>query len=315
MASVSYAQARLLSHCDVRGSVLDSLPVDGFFRLLPALELEGDCLRYPIVEATDEPVPEYVGSGGIIGTTPVGYGASAEIELKRMVWRVEIANDIQRNLDITSVVQDQALALAQLVQREVARWLWLDTALPPEVPAGMPAFAAQNPAGEILPPAGAGTPLTFQALGCLRRNVTPWLPSSPLYFVMNSALYLQLHDIARAQGAPLPYWQDGIAREPMPHIDGVPAVPCDFIRNDEEDAPGGSTSVYLVRVGNGAEDSAKIQGVARVHPAGRTQVEVGPLSSDEAATDVSFCDVGWNLAFASFSRSSVARLKGVRPAT
>lgn len=310
MPSVSIANARLLSHCGVQQSFFDSLTVDGFFPRLPIQEIEGDCISWPIIRDADKPTVAYVTSGGPMSTAPVSYGTQGDLQLKRIAVQVQVARDLVASVsDVHPVAEDQALALAALVQEEVCRQLWAVTPSP-NAPTGMFAFAAQNPSGTSLPAAGSGTPLTMRDLRCLREKVTPWLPSSPLCYVMNPKLYFQLHDLAQSYGAPLQYVEDRATGERGPTLDGVPIVASGHIALDEGDS---NTSVFLARVGTSEKDPAKIGGVVRVHPQGRTAVDVGAFVPASSSPDLWIGEVSMDIAFANFSRTSVAALRGVRP--
>lgn len=87
-------------------------------------------------------------------------------------------------------------------------------------------------------------------------------------------------------------------------------VPCEHISLNEE---GGTSSVYLARVGRGEQDPPIVQGVHRLHPKGRTEVVVAPPFME---AELAISDITWEIGFSNGSRGSrgsVARLKGVAP--
>jgi len=306
------AMARNLSHCSVQQSYFDSLTVDGFFPLLPREEAVGDCYSWPIIREADKPVTiAYVSSGGSVGSDPVAYGAQGEQRLSNIVYLVKTAKDLIENLGAGehSVGEDQALAVAPLVQEEICKQLW---ALTPSAnaPMGMVAFASQNPNGVMTPAAGTGTGLSIRDLRRMRQNVGFWGPSSPLCYVMSPEHYFELHDLAQSFGAPLQYMVHPLIGEWGPTLDGVPIVACGFI---PDEGAGGNKSVYLVRVGKGEKDPEKIAGVALVTPPGGGEIKVGPFLPDSSTPDLLVSAVSMDLAFVNRSRTSVVRMEGVRP--
>lgn len=312
MPSVSYAQAKQLSHCGVGESYFDSLVTDPFFALLPVEEVEGDCASYPIIRDADKPSIPYVSSGGTMASSAVAYGASADFPLKRIAMQVQVDGAIATNLSqIHGVPRDQALAAAQLVLERVSRELW---AVSPtaESPTGMRGFADANPRGSIAPAAGPGTPLVLSDLERLARLVSPLDPTSGLAFVMNPNLYFQMHSLARAAGFEIAHGIDPASGQDTAWFDGIRVLPCGHVPLVE--SGGDRSSVYLVRIGGG-DVRRKIKGVCRLHPVGQTEIDVGPVRASDDAPDVLLREVSWNIAFANYSRTSVAMLTSISPPT
>ena len=314
MASIPLSQARQLSHCDVQPSLFDDLVTDNFLRLLPVEQIEGDCYRIPLITSVDKPTNiGYVTGGGAINDVPVGYSGAGEFELGRIVTRATVSGDILANVSqINDVLEDQSLAMSQLLVEKVGQLMWQDPP-DPSAPAGMPDLASSNPLGVGTPVQGSGEAMKLpDDLLCLRERQSPWNPSSPQYYVMNSKLYYQVLEQAWAKGTNLvEFGPDSVTGETMPHVMGVPIVASDHISLDENGS--GTTSVYLVRAGRGATDPQKIEGVKIVTPMTRPHVEIGRARPDSGNPDDYFVEVSWDLAFSGGSVSSVARTQGFAP--
>jgi hypothetical protein len=304
--------ALLMSRCSVQQSLFDDLTVDGFLPLVPSEEVIGDCYSWPRIRNADKPSTiAYIGSGGSMSTSAVDYGAQGDIGIKRIAAQVRITKDVFFNLGANehAVGEDQALAIAALLQEEIGRQLWAITPST-DAPKGMVAFANDNPNGVLTPAAGVGTRLRIGDLGCVARMIGQWLPSSFICYVMPPKLYFELHDLAQSYGAPLQYVHHPVIGGQVPILYGFPVVSCGFIPPD--DVSGTTSSVYLVRIGRGKDDPAKIAGLVQLHPPGGADITVGPFLPDSNTPDELVSTVSKNWAIAARSATSVSRLSGVK---
>lgn len=309
MSLTPVTQVQSLTHCDVRPSLFDSLVTDQFLRHVPIEEIDGSCVSYPRIKEADKPTTiAYVSSGGTVNDTPVSYDATAmDYALKRIVSQVTVAGDIFENVsDINDVMEDQALAMAQLVVQKVGEQLWNPT-VGADDPANMVTFAATNPMGVGQPVQGADAPIKLpDDLLCLRGRRWPWNPSTPQYYVMNSGMYYEIMQQAWSTGTNLvEFRRDEASGETMPHMLGVPVLITDHITGDESGT--GTSSIYMVQLGRGPHDPEKIDGVRMITPSRWPGIEISPAATNDGTDDEFNLKVSWNLAFSMGSAMSVAR--------
>ena len=237
-------------------------------------------------------------------------GEQTDTDLKRIVARATTAGDIATNVSqINDVLEDQALAIGQLLVEEVGSALWAESPGADD-PNSMAQFAADNPAGSASPILGDASPIRMpDDLLCMLKRQSPWSPSTPRYFVMHSDMYYAVLQSAWASGTGLiDFRRSAAAEEVMAHFADVPLVACDHISTDEDGA--GTTSIYLVRAGQGPHEPQKIGGVRLLTSEVWPSVEIGSSRSQDGAADEYFMEVSWNIAFTNFSRSSVVRTSG-----
>jgi hypothetical protein len=126
---------------------------------------------------------------------------------------------------------------------------------------------------------------------------------------MNSKMYFNILREAWATGTSLVGFRpDAATGETMAHFADVPLVATDHISLDEEEE--GTTSIYLVRVGQGAGDPHKIRGFSLMTSAKSPGIEIGSARPNDGSADEYFMEVGWDVGFMGGSRSSVVRGAG-----
>jgi hypothetical protein len=301
-----------LSYCAPIGPRFDSLVTDQFLARVAIRELATQCEKRALITNADKPSIEWIPSGGSFNTSPVGYtGPGADYRTSRIGSRIDLAGDIKDNLSLAfDQFGAQARAVATLIRQQVSRDLWAKTPLPP-APKGMAYYAGQNPNGVIL---RAGDPITLDDLTELRERITPWSPTAPLVYVMNTRLLRELERLSIAAGAPIAYERDPVTGARTAHWGAYPILACDFIRLDEISGDrGDTTSVYLVRVGTGPDDPDGIAGVSLIVPQGGREIRVSAIEPVASSpNDVWTATAVWDVGLDGGSRgAAVAAIEGL----
>jgi len=311
MPSVPYSEAALLSYCSVIPPRFDALVTDQVLARLPIRTLATQCEKRAVVTEADKPAIVYIDSGGTLNSTPVEWDAPssfADLTPKRIGSWIQINGDIKDNLSqAASIVDAQARLLAELIKQKVGEQLWA-ASLDADSPPGMAAFADENPNGVL---DGNEQRLSLDQLGCLRNKLSPWSPSTPLAYVMNSKTFEWLESTARNEGAPIVYHRNDRTGVVAPYWGSFEVLVCDWISQEETTSPT-TTSVYMIRLGTAADDPPGIEGVSIVTPHGEPLIQVTPLLPTDTGDDVWQSCVYADVAFDPGSRGgAVARLNNV----
>lgn len=309
MPSVSYAQAAQLSFCAPIEPRFDQLVTDQVLRRLPVREVETQCAKRARITEADKPTIAYIATGGAFDANPVVFTPVAgERTTARIGQTIVISGDA---LNIAKeMVGLQAKLLTELVMQKVGQQLW--TEIPDaNTPFGMPVYATRNPNGVISRAADA---ITLTDLNDLRTLISPWAPTTPLAYVMNSRLFSELENTAMAAGTPISYRRDDRTGAVAPYWGSFPILLCDWI-SMHETAIGGldTTSVYLLRLGTAADDPAGIAGMSIVVPQGGQNVRVSALEPDgSSSVDQWRATVYWDFGLEGGSwGAAIGRLRGI----
>jgi len=312
MSSVSYAQASTLSYCAPIAPRFDKLVIDQVIRRLPVREIETQCVKRAVITEADKPPITFIASGGTPNTAPVRWRPPAtDFALADVVTKIEIAGDVKTNVSqVQNIVGLQAQFSMELIVQLVGQQMWAEVPAA-NTPTGMGTFALQNPSGVIF---RSADPLTLTDLNELRDLLSPWSPTTPLAYVMNSRLFRELEDMAMAAGTPVAYQHDDRTGVVAPYWGSFPILLCDWISLTEAVVGGlQTTSVYLIRIGTGADDPAGIEGVSLLVPKGGRDIRVSALQPDSSTgADLWVANVYWSVAVDAGSRgAAIARMHGI----
>ena len=305
MASVTRAQALLLSHPDVLGSYIKTNPNDQLLPRMAKVMVRGDSLQVTAVDTLA--TASFIQSGGNADDSATTYDTPArQFELRRIATKVEVTGDIAQNVSMINDVFEE-----QIQAKMVAMWNAVGTGLiygdnvDPN-PAGLVTLAAEHTGGGL----SAGGLLTLDMLDEMIENVKPWDGGQPRFFVMNSGQYRKVTGLARAAGFHLPIMPDPILGQPLACYMGVPILVSDFITDSETSS---TTSVYLVLMGTREED-AQFGGLVWFYNEDTgAGIRVDGPHRTSAQQDLLYADLEINLGFASLSTNSVLRLSDVTP--
>src|SRR5262245_45768894 len=110
MASITRAEALLISHADVQGSYLANNPSDQLLRRLHKVSCRGDSCHLTAISTLA--TAAFVTSGGTTDDSATDYNSPARsFPLRRMPTKVEVNGDIAQNVSqIHDVFQQQIQA-------------------------------------------------------------------------------------------------------------------------------------------------------------------------------------------------------------
>lgn len=313
MSSVNFAQASTLSYCAPITPRFDKLVIDQVIRRLPVRETETQCVKRAVVTEADKPTITFIASGGTPNAEPVRFrSASPDFVPATILSKIEVAGDVKSSLSqIQDMVGVQAWLLMELIVQAVGEQMWIP-APAATAPTGMAEFAQMNPSGVIN---RAADPLTLADLNELRGLLSPWSPTTPLAYVMNSRLFRELEDLAMAAGTPVEYQRDERSGVVAPYWGSFPILLCDWISLTETVVDGfQTTSVYLIRIGTAADDPKGIEGVSLLVPKGGRDIRVSALQPDSSTgADLWVANVYWSVALDAGSRgAAIGRMRAVR---
>ena len=311
MASVTRAQALLLSHAQVLGAYVENCPSDQFLPRIPKLSIRGDSLQ--CTEVDELATASFVSSGGNADASATTYqGTARKFDLRRIPAKAEVPGDIAQNVSQVNDVFEQQIQAKMLgIWKTVGTKVIYGDGVDPD-PVGLQTLAAENPAGALQPLAGANTPLTLADLDNLIANQYPWDGGQPRAFVLNRGQYKRLTGLCHTAGFTPAFLPDPVLGVPLAHYMGVCILVSDYITNTEEVSEN-RTSVYLVHLGP-RQSEPQLGGLVWFYnqETGAGIRVDGPHRTSEAA-DVLYADLELNIGFASLSSGAVLRLKDVQP--
>jgi hypothetical protein len=310
MASISRAQALLLSHAQVLGAKINNNSSDQLLTRIPKVGIQGDSLNVTPVQTLA--TSSFLTSGAAVDVTATDYEATARsFPLRRVSVQVQVNGDIAQNVSaINDIFEQQIQAKMVSMWNTVGTKLIYGTGTDPE-PYGIETLAGQNPITPLSPLAGANTPLTLTDMDRLIENLYPWDGGAPRAFVMNRGQYKKLFSLARASGFDLPIYPDPILGRPVVHYAGVCVLVSDFIINTEPAA--NTTSVYLVYLGT-RESEPQFGGLVWFYNQDTGPgIRVDGPHRNSGTADLLYTDLELNIGFASLSKGAVLRLKEVQP--
>jgi hypothetical protein len=302
MASVSRAQALLLSHPQVLGSYLAENNTDQLLVRLPKVPVRGDSYQCSKINALA--TADFVSAGGATDASATTYVTPArKFELRRIAAKVEVSTDVAQNVSLINDVFQQQIEAKQIaIWNKVGDRLIYGTNADPQ-PAGLEVFAAEHPNGVIN---GGGAGLSLAHLDDMISKIRPWGGRTPRYFVMNRSQYVKVGQLARAAGFQLATMPDPILGEPLLHFQGIPILVSDWITN-EEDVPNLRTSVYLVVLGT-REGEPQYGGLVWFYNEDTgAGIRVDGPHRTSGANDILFADLELNIGFATLSTGAVLR--------
>ncbi len=305
MASVTRAQALLLSHPDVLGSYVKENNTDQLLPRVPKLMVRGDSLQVTAVETLGGAA--FVTSGGAVNDAATSYVSTArKFELRRMATKVEVSGDIAQNVSMINDVFEQQIQAKMVSMWNVAgEKLIYGTGSDPE-PAGLETLAGENTNS----PTVAGGPLSLTMLDDMIEKMKPWDGGQPLYFVMNSGQYKKFTNLVHSAGFDVSFKPDPILGRMLACYMGVTIIVSDWINNSEG---AGTTSVYCVHMGT-REGDAQFGGLVWFYNEDTgAGIRVDGPHRTSAVEDLMYADLELNLGFASLSTDSVLRLEQVTP--
>ena len=305
MASITRAEALLLSHANVLGAYLKTNESDQLLGRIPRIGVRGDSLQATDVETLAS--APCTGSGGTADATATAYASPARSHaVRRIATKVEVNADIAQNVSMINDVFDE-----QIQAKMVAMWRTVGTKLiygddtDPD-PMGLQSMAALHPDGV----GNLGGALTLAAVAEMTKHVRPWDASTPRAFVMNRGQYVKLLAAAWASGFNLEVCPDPILAQPLVHFLGVPVLISDFITDTE---PTNKTSIYHLILGprNGEPQHGGLVWFYNedMGPGIRRD---GPHRNSGTA-DTLFATLDLNFGFAALSLGSVYRLSNITP--
>ncbi len=309
MASVSKAQALLLSHPQVLGAYVVNNPTDQLLPRLPKIAVRGDSLQVTQVDVLA--TAAFITSGGNADASETTYVTPArKFDLRRMATKVEVTGEVAQNVSmVNDVFQQQIEAKMLAMWNTVGEKLIYGTGVDPE-PAGLQALSGEYAAGVLQPAAGAGTPFALQDLDRLIETVFPWDGGLPRAFVMNRLQYRRFAGLCHAAGFTPATLPDPILGAPLLHYLGVPILVSDFILNTET---ANTTSIYLVVLGP-RDDEPQLGGLVWFYNEDTgAGIRVDGPHRTSGAADMLYSDLELNMGFATLGVGSVARLKDIQP--
>ena len=309
MASVTKAQALLLSHPQVLGAYLDNNPTDQLLARIPKIAVRGDSLQCTQVDVLA--TASFISSGGNADASATTYVTPArKFDLRRIATKVEVTGDVAQNVSqVNDVFQQQIEAKMVAMWNAVATQLIYGTGADPD-PVGLQTLSAEYAGGVLQPAGGAGTALALVDLDRLIEVVFPWDGGQPRAFVMNKGQYKRFTALCHASGFTPPIVPDSMLGLPLAHYMGVPVLVSDFITNAETAT---TTSIYLVHLGP-REDEPQLGGLVWFYNEDTGDgIRVDGPHRTSGAADLLYADLEINLGFASLSTGSVGRLKDLLP--
>jgi len=305
MASVTKAQAQLLSHPQVLGAYVETAKTDQLLPRVPKMMIRGDSLQCTEVDALA--TASFISSGGMADDSATTYQATArKFETRRIAAKVEVTGDIAQNVSMVNDVFEQQIQAKMLAMwSTVGEKLIYGTGTDPE-PSGLQTLASENPAGLLT----AGASLTLAHLDSMIESMSPWDGGQPRVFVMNKGQYSALAALCHAAGFTTPMQPDPILGLPVAHYMRVAVLVSDYII-DTEDTD--KTSIYLVHLGP-REDEPQLGGFVWFYNEDTgAGIRVDGPHRTSATADLLYADLEINIGFASLSSGSVLRLQQITP--
>jgi hypothetical protein len=311
MAFITLAEARQLSHCDVRPTTVSGFAADPFLTsVFPQRPVFGDCMRSPQVRmGTDMTTAGlFVGSGTAASEAPASIGVSREHSLARVNVVAEIDASLASGWGVHDLLADQIQAQTQRIFQAISEAIWSASTVANAFPS-LAGLAANNPAGVRTPALGVGTPPQWSDLRCLRQYVRS-TPSTPLYYACNRKTYEYLLAQAYENSISLAFRHHDKLGGDVLFFEGVPVVVVDTLSATET---GNTSSVYLFQAGRDQNLPEKAgEGVVLLFPAdmGGLRVRVGPTEWTSGSTELVRASLSVGVGLAVDRDDAVVRMQG-----
>ena len=306
MSSITRAQALLISHANVLGSYVQSNNTDQLLPRIPKMPIVGDALQVAAVDALA--TAAFIISGGTADASATTYEASARsFPLRRIAAKVEVNGDIAQNVsEINDVFEQQIQAKMIAIWNEVGDQ-------PDQRPRHRPRSVRSGHACGREPQrrrrrrrldAHACRPRRGDDVGAALGRDTPRA------FVVNRGQYARITGLLYTAGATPQFMPDRLLGESVLHYMGIPVLVSDWITNTESTD---KTSVYLVILGPREGDPQYGGLVWGYNQQTGPGIRVDGPHRTSGTTDLLFATLELNIAFASLSTGSVARIMNIDP--